>query len=202
VVAGLVVTIWACLRSNTVIQGVEIGLESPFRYVVLAVGLVVVAFGILLGLISVGVVFSGTKAPQIPATKIAIGSVQRTDQPPHARYMVSGDVEPKQSGITVWLVRERQTGRTGEYMPSPYPATTDDSGHWQQAISMWPGRFRIHTIVTTDQNGDFYRWYGRAREAALKIVQRHDSGSNDVPGWPTLDALPEPRVSDDYEIDV
>ena len=60
----------------------------------------------------------------------------------------------------------------------------------------------MHVVVTTDQNGSFYHWYGRARHAALQIVQQHDPNTNTVPGWPNLDTLPQPRVSDNRRIDV
>ena len=79
---------------------------------------------------------------------------------------------------------------------------TDDNGHWEQSINMWPGPFRIHAVVTTDQNGSFYHWCGPARHAALQIVQQHDPNTNTVPGWPNLDSLPQPRVSDNRRIDV
>ena len=49
---------------------------------------------------------------------------------------------------------------------------------------MWPGRFRIHAVVTTDLNGGFYDWYGRARNAALDIAQQLNPGTNSIPGWP------------------
>jgi hypothetical protein len=199
VVLGLAATIWASLRSNTVFHGVDIGLDSPGRYFVLAAGPVLIGFGILFGLIGVGLFRSRTE--RLPVKKIDINADRRTNPPPHAQHWLSGEVTPKRSGITVWLVRE-DLGHQPGFSPSPHSARTDNKGYWEQSINMWPGRWRLHAVVTTDQNGSIYRWYHRARKAALDIVQEHNPDTNDVPGWPNLDFLLKPYVSANLRIDV
>ena len=67
---------------------------------------------------------------------------------------------------------------------------------------MWPGRFRIHAVVTTDLNGGFYDWYGRARNAALDIAQQLNPGTNSIPGWPNLDSLLEPKCSTSVDVQI
>lgn len=71
-VLGFVATVWASLRSNTAIRGVDIGLDSPGRYFVLALGVVVIGFGIPFGLISVGLFRSRTEGQRLPVEKINI----------------------------------------------------------------------------------------------------------------------------------
>jgi hypothetical protein len=139
-------------------------------------------------------------------TVLGSGGWIPTSSPQTSCYLIvawplgPGVAVAKKSGMTVWLAREDLAQQAGEFSPSPRPATTDDNGRWEQSINMWSRLFRIHVVVTTDQNGSFYHWYGRARHAALQIVQQHDPNTNTVPGWPNLDSLPQPRVSDNRRI--
>lgn len=204
---GFVATIWACLRSDTTVYGVDIGLDSPGRYVVLALGAAAAVFGIFTGVM---VMRSQTAAAQrqnseaqLPVEEVTVDPPSRIDPPPHAKFRLSGYVKPAKPGVVVWLIREKLAqGSTGGFAPSPWRATTDQDGRWEQSISMWPGVFRVHALVTTEQNGNFYEWYGRAREAALKIVQEQNPRSNNVPGWPNFDSLFEPHKAKSVRIEV
>ena len=175
--------------------------ESASRYV----GAVVLA-GLGIAVIVFGLIARRTEQgeAEVPVTQIAINDARldraRTSDP---QYLVSGQVSPANPGVRVWLLRESIAQRRGEFtLSGAGHATTDDKGHWEQSIIMWSGPFHIHAVVTTDDNDRFYRWCVSAREAALKIVQQQNSNTYDVPGWPPLDFLPNPRVSANRRIDV
>lgn len=211
VVSGFAATIWASLRSSAAISGVNIGLESPGRIVVLVFGGVAITAGIACGGATAVALFRGqnqgqsqNQGQQLPVEGITLdpGAPPRVNPPPHAQYQLSGEVTPKTSGITVWLVREHLDHGSAGFSPSPFSTTTDDDGRWELRITMWPGLFRVHAVVTTDLNGSFYDWYGRAREAALNHVREHEPGANSIKGWPNLDSLPEPRRSASVRIQV
>ena len=103
VVAGFAAMIWASLPSNTAIQGVNIALEDPGRTAVLVAGGVAIASGIVFGgIAAVALSRSQNQVQQLPVEGITINpTVPRLNPPPHAQLMLSGEVTPKTSGITV-----------------------------------------------------------------------------------------------------
>lgn len=209
VVVGLLAVgsaaIWASLASAD-INGAAIkpGPESVSRYVgagiLAATGIAVVVFG----LIAYRIEQRKADLERVPAEQIKIGPVVRDARPAGPiRYWAEGHVTPPDQGVTVWLLREDTAQQTGKFtLNGVGPATTDDKGYWKQSIVMWHGSFDIHAVVTTAENEKFYDWAMSAREAALKIVQQQNPNTYDVPNWPPLESLPNPRCSDKYHVDV
>jgi hypothetical protein len=206
---GLVAVVLAviCATAMSVhIVGVDIKLtpEGASRYVCAGV------LGTLgIALIGFGLNASRTEQTEadlkrVPVDQIEIKNVRPGTPRPHdPQYWVSGQVTPPMSRVKVWLLREERGQQTGKFtLNGVGHATTDDKGHWEQSIIMWHGTFDIHAVVTTEENERFYRWAIRAREAALKIVRKHNPDTYDVLDWPPFDFLPDPRRSDKHRIDV
>lgn len=205
--AVILAVAWASLASAD-IYGVQIkpDPESASRYVGAAV------LG-LLGLVLIGFGLKGRRTEHkeadlkhVPVERIEIKDVRlETPRPHDPQYWASGSVTPPQPRVKVWLLRESLAQGTGKFtLNGKGHAITDEDGKWEQSIGMWPGKFYIHAVVTTDENEKFYRWAISARQAALKIVQQQQQNTNsyDVPGWPPLESLPDPCRSDKYRIDV
>jgi hypothetical protein len=174
------------------------GPEGVSRNVVLAILAAIGAALMVFGLRA-----SRTDLTGVPAKTIKIDDdgVHVINPPPQAKYRLSGQVTPKQAGITVWLVRERLDQQEG-FRPSPHTTTTTNKGRWEQTINLWPGRFRIHAVVTTGQNENVYRMYESSRDHALSLYQEKSPGALDIPGWPHFDSLLEPCLSASCVIEV
>jgi hypothetical protein len=174
------------------------------RYVVAALlaatGIAVMVFGLKSSRTEQG----NADLTRIPVEKIEIENVVRDGRPAGPlRYWAEGQVTPPDQGVRVWLLREDLAQQTGKFTLNGIGhATTDNKGHWKQSIVMWDGSFDIHAVVTTIENEKFYHWAISARQAALAIVQQHNPNTYNVPNWPPLESLPNPRHSDKWHLDV
>lgn len=204
VLLGVLTFLWAALPPDAVIAGAHVGLDGSSRHGVAVLGIVLIVFGILFGLISVlisvGLIGRRTGqsgADNLPIQKITINSQQTTLQP-YPRVRLSGEVTPKKAGVNVWLLREDLAQRSGMYFPSAGFTTTNGNGQWEQSVALWkPGPFRVQAVVTTEEYDKFYRLYRIAYDAALNNCQQQNPEAYWVPGWPYFDALPKASVAAD-----
>lgn len=208
VLLGLITVGVASLGNGTDIAGVHnFQLVDSDRHILREIGEVLILVGLIAGLIvgSIGILTKRREAnlQRLPIESIKINEAPYTQGPPDPQIRVSGEVTPKKAGVNVWLLREDRAQHTGEFSVSARHAITNDDGHWGQSVNLWtPGRprFRIHAVVTTEENESFYRWCVRAREAAVKVRQEQHPNSWNMPGWPNLDRLPKVRVTDHRDI--
>jgi hypothetical protein len=166
-------------------------------------GIVLILVGLFFGMLSFGLFRSLTEpravAEQLPIKEVHIDKVKLL---PGKECSASGHVTPPTKDVTVWLLRESLTKKSGRFTPSPYTATTLADGKWQQSIHMWDDTFHIHAVVTTEESDSFYRWYHCALKAALDHIHVYDKNVKSVKDWPNLDSLPKVCRSDTFPDDI
>lgn len=201
--------------AHTDIRGTNIAIDSPSRYIVEAIGGILIVAALVVAFIStianirternaavIRAQQSAAGTQRLPIEQLHITEVQITGDGPKAQ--VSGLVAPAKAGANVYLLREDLSGRSaGKYSLAPGHATTDNHGHWKHSAALWPGGpFRIFAVVTTDEYEDLFRFYRYVFEAMLKENQKTQPSSTAVPGWPNLDMLPKTRVFDQRDVDL
>jgi hypothetical protein len=190
-ILGFFAVIWGSL-SILDIKVVHITLESPARYIVMAIGVLLIPVALLVG----------RAENRLPIRKISIDDslVKFT---PHPEARLKGEVTPKKAGVKVWLVREDRARRAGLFFPNTIPAVTKDDGSWEQTVSLWgPGPFDIYAVVTTEEYDRFYRLYRGCHDVALNILKQQDSKAGHVPDWPFFGELPKVSISAVRRIDL
>jgi hypothetical protein len=193
VVFGIVVAFVASRPSNFTFRNVPIGLDGLWRWAFTIIGFALVAVGLFLSLLSLGLFRSLTEGRKTEPEPLPVEGIHLDHVSPQTGnlYSVAGSVTPATKDVTVWLLRESLSTAAGRFTPSPYSATTLADGTWQASIHMWKGPFRIHPVVTTKETDDFYQWYHRALKAALDHLHEHDPNLKSVKNWPNLDSLPK-----------
>jgi hypothetical protein len=187
VLCGLVATFYGAVGRADILK-VHVEVESPARYIVLAIGVIIALAGVVALLV-------GPRANRLPIEDISIEGYD-TSPTPYPLAWVRGKVTPKKAGVKVWLLREDLAQRGGLFFPATLPAITDTNGQWRQSASLWkPGPFRIHAVVTTEEYDEFYRLYRECYDAALAICRKQTPGTYDVPDWPRFKDLPEDSIS-------
>ena len=130
VLSGLVAVLWASLAS-LVFRGAQVQLESPFRYIVGAIGVVLIVAGLAAFVV-------GARAEEPPIEKIKIDLIKTTDVGLNPKVQVSGHVTPKKKGVNVFILRENLADRAaGTFSLAKGHATTDDNGYWKHPVALW-----------------------------------------------------------------
>lgn len=185
-ILGFFGVIWGSLAILD-IKVVHITLESPARYIVMAIGALLIPMALI--------VSRAEQLNRLPIRKISIDD-SHVKFAPHPEARLKGEVTPKKAGVKVWLVREDRAGYGGLFFPSTLPAVTKGDGSWEQTVSLWgPGPFDIYAVVTTEEYDMFYRKYRAAHKVALNILKQQDPKASHVPGWPFFDDLPKVCIS-------
>jgi hypothetical protein len=192
-ILGFFGVIWGSL-SILDVKVVHITLESPARYIVMAISALLIVVALLVARVE--------QLNRVTTKKISIDD-SRVKLAPYPEVRLKGEVAPKKAGVKVWLVREDRANRGGQFFPSTAPAVTTANGAWEQTISLWqPGPFDVHAVVTTAEYDMFYRVYREAYKVALNILKLEDPEAYYVPGWPFFDDLPKVSVSAVRRIDL
>ena len=184
-ISAVLLIIWGSL-GNVEIKGVHIALESPARYIVIAIGVLLIPLALI--------VSRAEQLDRLPIKAISIKD-SHSSLTPYPQVRLTGEVTPKKPRVRVWFFRQ-DPRRIADFNLSVGHATTDDNGDWEQTVSLWlPGPFDIYAVVTTQESENFFRLHQRAFDAALKVRRQQDPNTYSVPGWPNLDALPKLSVS-------
>jgi hypothetical protein len=220
---GVILILFGSLE-HTNIRGADISLDSASRYIVEAVGVILVVAGLIAAYFAVKSVADLHRRPaektnvnpvrqttvaalqRLPIEQITLNPVEQITSGPHPRVQVSGRVRPAEKDIKVFVLREELAGRgrnVGLFSLSPGYGTTNDKGYWEHTVSLWvPGPFRIYAVVTTEEYEDLFRFYRRVFDAMLQERQKQDPDAESVPGWPRLDALPKTKKVASAEINI